>query len=152
MELQPLSQLSISTVKGIISYYKSLNKLLILQCFNIKKYFDSENLKDAMHSLYNYGIRGKLYNLIFELNKSNQIKIKTSVGMSESFEVGPTVAQGSIGGGLISSCNLDFTVNEYFQHSSSEVFYNNLRLQPLIYQDDLGKFSSSIEAVQNHQN
>ena len=68
-----------------------------------------------MNALYNYGIKGKLYNLIYELNKSNQIRIKTSVGVTDSVEVGPTVAQGSIGGGLVSSCNLDYSVNKFFQ-------------------------------------
>ena len=137
------------TIKSIISFFRSSNRPLFLQCFDIKKYFDSENLKDAMNTIYNYGVKGKLYNLIYELNKSSQIKIKTSVGVTDSFEVGPTVAQGSIGGGLISSCNLDFTLNKYFKNSSSEIFYHDLRLQPLVYQDDLGRFSDSIISAQD---
>ena len=143
---QPAEHLFV--IKSIIAYYKLQNKMLILQCYDIKKYFDSENLKDAMNSLY-YGIRGKLYNLIFELNRSSQIQIKTGVGLSKTIDVGPTVAQGSIGGGLISSCNLDYTVNKFFQDSTSEIFYHNLKLQPLIYQDDLGRFSSSIREAQD---
>ena len=137
------------TIKSIISYFKMKDAVLILQCFDIRKYFDSENLKDAMNSLYCSGVDGKLYNLIYELNKSNRIQIKTSVGVSNRFEVGPTVAQGSIGGGLISSCNLDYSVNKYFRSSSSEVFYHDLKLQPLIYQDDLGRFSTSVQAAQD---
>ena len=137
------------TIKSIISYYRSSNRPLFLQCFDIKKYFDSEILKDAMNTIYNYGVKGKLYNLIYELNKSSQIKIKTSIGVTNSFEVGPTVAQGSIGRGLISSCNLDFSLNQYFKSSSSEAYYHDLRLQPLIYQDDLGRFSDSILSAQD---
>jgi hypothetical protein len=53
--------------------------------------------------------------------------------------------QRSIGGGLISSCNLDYSLNKYFRSSSSEVFYHDLKLQPLIYQDDLGRFSTSVQ-------
>ena len=33
-------------------------------------------------------------------------------------------------------------------HSSSEVSYHDVRLQPMIYQDDLGRFSSSRMAAQ----
>ena len=63
--------------------------------------------------------------------------------MTYSFAVGPTVSQGSIGGGLISTINLDFSINRFFINSSSEIFYHEVRMHPLIYQDDLGRFSSN---------
>ena len=63
--------------------------------------------------------------------------------MTDTFTTGPTVSQGSIGGGLISAINLDYSINRFFFNSINEIFYHNVRLQPLIYQDDLGKFSSS---------
>ena len=62
-----------------MAHHQLLGLLLLLQCYNLKKYFNSESLKDAMNSLYNYGVKGKLYDLIFELNKSTQIQVKTSV-------------------------------------------------------------------------
>ena len=114
-----------------------------MQCYDLQKYFDSENLKDAMNSLFKIGVRGKEYNLIFEMNKENQVKIKTSVGITESFETGPNVGQGSSGGGLISAINLDYSVNRFFFTSTHEIFFHDIRLQPLLYQDDLAKFSSS---------
>ena len=60
--------------------------------------------------------------------------------MTECFKTGPTVSQGSIGGGTI---NLDFSKSSFFLESSNEIYYHNLKMLPLIYQDDLGKFSSS---------
>ena len=96
-----------------------------------------------MNSLYNYGVKGKEYKLIYELNKENKIQIKTSVGITDSFTTGPTVSQGSIGGGLISAINLDYSINRFFINSTNEVFFHDIKLAPLIYQDDLGKFSSS---------
>ena len=125
------------TIKSVMSLYQKDGKPLILSCFDLKKYFDSENLKDALNSLYQCGIRGKEYNLIYKLNKQNEIQIKTSVGMSDSFLTGPTVSQGSIGGGLISTINLDFSVNTFFYKSTNEIFFHDVRMQPLIYQDDL---------------
>ena len=62
--------------------------------------------------------------------------------MTDSFLTGPTVSQGSIGGGLISTINLDFSVNRFFYKSTNEIFFHDVRLQPLIYQDDLGRFAS----------
>ena len=63
--------------------------------------------------------------------------------MTDSFAVGPTVSQGSIGGGLISTINLDFSINRFFFDSTKEIFYHDVRIIPLIYQDDLGRFSSN---------
>ena len=63
--------------------------------------------------------------------------------MTDSFKVGPTVSQGSIGGGLISTINLDFSINRFFFNSNNEIFYHEVRMHPLIYQDDLGRFSSN---------
>ena len=131
------------TIKSIMALFNEAGQPLILQCFDLKKYFDSENLKDAMNSLFECGIRGKEYNLIYELNRQNKIQIKTSVGMSDTFTTGPIVSQGSIGGGLISALNLDYSINKFFLKSNNEIFYHDVRLQPLIYQDDLGKFSSN---------
>ena len=63
--------------------------------------------------------------------------------MSDSFMTGPTVSQGSIGGGLISAINLDYSITRFFLDSPNEVFYHDIKLAPLIYQDALGKFSAS---------
>ena len=67
-----------------------------------------------MNSVFNCGVIGKEYDLIYDLNKRNKIQIKTSVGMTDPFTTGPTVSQGSIGGGLISAINLDYSINRFF--------------------------------------
>ena len=63
--------------------------------------------------------------------------------MTDRFETGPTVSQGSIGGGLISAINLDYSISRFFFNSPNEVYYHDVKLQPIIYQDDLGRFASS---------
>ena len=131
------------TIKSMMALYQQAGKPLILGCFDLRKYFDSENLADAMNSLFHSGVKGKEYRLIYELNKQNVIQIKTSVGMTEAFKTGPIVSQGSIGGGLISTINLDHSINNIFSASYSEIHYHTIKMLPLIYQDDLGRFSSS---------
>ena len=54
--------------------------------------------------------------------------MKTGVGTTSSATVGETVAQGSIGGGLASSLNLDVEGNTFFNGSGDEVAYSNIRL------------------------
>ena len=57
------------TIKSVISYYKNLNKGLILCLYDISKYFDKENLKDCMGELHKHGVKGKVYILVYNLNK-----------------------------------------------------------------------------------
>ena len=71
------------TLKSIISFYQLLQMAIIISFYDIRKFFDSESLRDAMNSLYESEIRGKLYRLIFELNKNNVMTIQTGSGTTE---------------------------------------------------------------------
>ena len=126
----------------------SQGKSVIVNCFDLKKYFDSEVLVDAMDNLYKSDIKGKLYRLIYQLNKNNFIQIKTPVGITEGFKTGENVTQGSVGGGLISSLNLDVPIATFFAESEHEVSYGNIRMNPVIYQDDLARVASSVAGAQ----
>ena len=70
-----------------------------------------------MNSLYNCEIVGKLYRLIFELNRTTNLKVQTGAGTSRAILVGPNITQGSVGGALISLVNVDHTVSQYFSRS-----------------------------------
>ena len=94
-------------------------------------------LKDGLNALYNSGVKGKLYRLVYELNRSTDLKVKTGVGLSSSATLGENITQGSIGGALISTNNLDYTANMHFSKSNHEISYSDTRLQLLIFQDDL---------------
>ena len=142
------SQEHLFTLKSVIGYYASIAKPLILQLFDISKFFDREMLKDGMDSLYNCGIQGKLYRLIFEMNRSTMLSIKTGCGTTQPVQIGANIAQGSIGGALISSVNLDRTMNQFFSKSEHEISYFDLRLQPTIFQDDISRLSSSRVSAQ----
>ena len=47
-------------VKSLIALYIFLQIPLILQFFDISKFFDKESLKDGMNTIYKAGISGKL--------------------------------------------------------------------------------------------
>ena len=74
--------------------------------------------------------------------------MKTGAGMTAVEASGENVAQGSIGGALLSSCNLDKTVTRYFSGSTEELSYATTRLQPLMFQDDTTRLVNSIAAAQ----
>ena len=136
------------TLKSIIGLYLSQGKSVIVNYFDLKKYFDSEVLIDAMDNLYRSDIRGKLYRLIYQLNKNNLIQIKTPVGITKEFKTGENVTQGSVGGGLISSINLAIPVATFFEHSEHELYYGDVWMNPCIYQDDLARVADSVSSAQ----
>ena len=111
-----------------------------MQLFDLKKYFDKEFLLDGLDELYKGKVQGKLYRLIYELNKNTRITVRTPVGDTEQEDVGETISQGSIDAGIVSSSNLSSGVEDFFSDSEFEGFYGLLRLQPLLYQDDLFRF------------
>ena len=80
---------------------KKTGKALIYKMFDLKKYFDSESIFDVCYELYKSNVKGKLYKLIFNLNKNIRIKVKTPVGESEPVDTGPYVGQGAVEGAVI---------------------------------------------------
>ena len=73
--------------------------------------------------------------------------MKTSFGLTSCAATGENVAQGSIGGAIASSLNLDKTVKRHFA-GIEDASYSNLKLSPILYQDDAARFSTSIEEAQ----
>ena len=95
-----------------------------------------------MDSLYNNGIRGKLYRLIFEMNRETRIQLRTAVGVSSEESTGEGVGQGTLDGAILSACSIDYSMGQFFSKSSYEISYGGLNLQPLLYQDDIFRMCS----------
>ena len=129
--------------------YAQYNQPLFLASYDGKKFFDSESLIDCMQELYRNNVRGKLYRLIYHMNKNTKICVQTPVGMSEEAEVGETVGQGSLEGAIISSASLDNGIHDFFVDSEEEAYYGPLRLQPVLYQDDIVRLASSLNSIQH---
>ena len=66
----------------------------------------------------------------------------TGLGLSSYEPKGELIGQGSLGGALISACNLDKDVDDYFR-DSDVIYYGNVRIQPLLFQDDVIHLSNS---------
>ena len=82
------------------------------------------------------------------LNQNTQIRISTRVGYSEYKPLQEILGQGTLGGAVVSGLNIDLDVMDYFEQSMDELSYGSVRLQPLLYQDDLLHLGTSREKVQ----
>ena len=70
--------------------------------------------------------------------KNTSIKVRTGTEVSDAADVGEILVQGSGGAVLIS---------QMFRGSSDELVYGTVRLQPIIYQDDILCLSDSLSSV-----
>ena len=82
------------------------------------------------------------------MNKDTIISVKTAVGETEEKEIGENIGQGTLEGANISAANIDYTVNRFFKYSKDELSYGESRLQPLLFQDDISRLSTSLEKAQ----
>ena len=73
-----------------------------------------------MNELYERELNGKIYRLIFEMNKDTRIKVKTPVGETKTEEVGQMVTQGSVDAALASASSLDKGVDKEFNSETNE--------------------------------
>ena len=64
----------IFSIKSIIALFNSRKKGLLLCLYDVKQFFDKENLRDCCRELYKLGIRGKLYRLTFNLNEETYVR------------------------------------------------------------------------------
>ena len=94
-------------LESIIALFDYYDQAVILQLYDISKFFDREHLRDAMDVLYSRGTRGKLYRLLYELNKNTIVKVKTAVGDTDEEDTGEGLGQGTNEGALISASSID---------------------------------------------
>ena len=102
----------------------------------------------AFFELYQSEVRGKIYRLLYELNKNVTIKVQTPVGETESVDIGPTITQGSVDAAVISANNMSNGVEEAFEDSNSEIMYKELKLAPLVFLDDIGRMGDDRNSAQ----
>ena len=142
------AQEHIFAIKSVMSLSELYDKPIILNLYDISKFFDSECLSDCMNELYKSNLKGKLYRLIYQLNKETIVQVNTPVGMTEQVSTGEGVGQGTIDGAVISAVNLDKGIQDFFASSEEEMEYGGLKLGPIIFQDDVARLASGVKSAQ----
>ena len=125
-------------LKSLVARQRQLGKMVVLQCFDVQKFFDKEQMEDAVLTCLKRGADPKAVRLWHKLNQDTRIQVKTSAGMTEYGPVGPVVGQGTIGGALVSQAVLDDAVMEHFPLAGSpSLEYGSVPLAPLMWVDDM---------------
>ena len=90
------AQEHIFVIKSMMNLYEMRKKPLLIQLYDVAKFFDKEHLRDVMSEVYQLGIRGKEYRLLPKMNEKRIIKVRTSVGETDETEVKEGIGQGKL--------------------------------------------------------
>ena len=108
------------TLKTWMRYKEKSMEGGIIQTFDMEKFFDKESLLDTMVTLKEKAeIDNKDYRMWFKLNEDTTIRVRTSVGESESRLIKNSLGQGSFGAALASSLNIGCAIKDTF----GEIWY-----------------------------
>ena len=141
------AQEHIFVLNSVLEVYKMKNHPLIVQVFDISRYFDRHTLLEVMHWLADASIPDKLYRLVWHLNSNTRVQVKSGAGISGIAVTKENLGQGSKYAGGICSMSLSKSTNRFFHDSKHEVSYGSVPLAPLLYQDDGLRVTSSVEGA-----
>ena len=82
------------------------------------------------------------------MNEDTLIRVSTPVGVTRETSRGEGVGQGTVDGAVLSAINLDQGVNDQFADSEREVWYGDVRLQPMLFQDDVERMATGQHEAQ----
>ena len=146
------SEEHVFVLKSVIAMYRTQGKPVIVQTSDISKFFDKEMVEDAIKICYKRGADAKACQIWYKLNQGTKIRVKTGAGMSQFWEVGATVGQGTLGEALVSQGVLDEGISEQFSPGGEdEMMYGSVKLGPLIFQDDVLHAADGIQQARKVQ-
>ena len=93
-------------LRSVINHALYMNKPIFITMYDFRQCFDKLWLEDALVSLWKLGVRDDMLKLISILNEKSEVVVKTSVGETESFELGPNAKQGTVLGPILSSASI----------------------------------------------
>ena len=131
-------------LKLLMMLYAEHRVPLWLSTYDMSKFFDIQRWDDSTVTLIAGGMDGSLLRLYEAITRDNRLQVLTPAGPSDWFTTKHLTPQGSSYGALVSSLNLDFSVNQVMavmaEYLSS---FNNIELRSLQFQDDIAKLSTN---------
>ena len=120
------------TLRAIIDHCKYIGKEVWLTFYDIEKCFDSLWLEDCIVSLFDNGVKNDLLNLVYKMNQSAEIVVRTPFGDTDSFQVANLVKQGTVMGPVLNNCSLDQVCKE-----GNSYQYGTVEIKTLEFVDDM---------------
>ena len=88
-------------LRCLIDHAKYLNRTLYLTLYDYQTCFDSHWLEDCIISLWNLGIKNQMLLLIYKMNESSKVIVKSPYGPTRQFACPHIVKQGTVLGSTL---------------------------------------------------
>ena len=100
--------------------------------------FDSMYLPLACRDLYYSGCKDDKLALLYDVNKSNNVAVKTSLGLTDRFQLADNILQGDVFGNILASNQIDKFGRQCLEEETNIYIYRNtVPIAPLAMCDDL---------------
>ena len=110
-------------INGIISDTLSSKskKSIDIQIFDYKQCFYSLWIQECMNDFFNAGLKDDKFTLLYNINKSVKIAVRTPVGRTKRETIKDVVTQGDIFGPLLCSKTVDTFGQEYLEMNKYKI-------------------------------
>ena len=133
-------------IHGVInSVIRGKEEPIDIQIYDLEKAFDALWLEDCLNDIIdsiNPENQNDKISLLYELNKVNNIAVKTGVGLTDRVNMPMLVQQGGTWGGTLCSNSID-TIGKICRDRGQNyyLYKNSARILPLAFVDDLSGIS-----------
>ena len=109
---------------------------------DLSKAFDKMVLKNILRNLWNSNIRGKIWRIIYKANQHACLTVNTPFGMTSEFSCYEILKQGSVMASTLAAMHVDY-IQEFFKDEDLGIYYSNVKIENLIFQDDIIRFEDN---------
>ena len=135
-------------LRSILEKSNYFKQTIYIQFIDLKKAFDKMVVKNIMQNLWESGLRGKIWRIIYKINEKAKIRIKiNSNTTTDEFTVGEVLKQGSVLAANLAALHTD-TLSRKFNHRNLGILYGKNNIPLLLFQDDIVKFDKSEKDLQ----
>ena len=120
-------------LRSVIDHAKYLNRTLYLTLYDYRTCFDSLWLEDCIISLWNLGIRNQMLPLIYKMNESSKVVIKSPYGPTRPFNCPRIAKQGTVLGSTLCGSTTAELCNE-LNHGGASILTESVK--GLLFVDD----------------
>ena len=139
-------------MKILLKAYDENSIPVWLSTYDMSKFFDIQRWDDSTVTLVAGGVDGELLRLYEAITRENNLQVLTPAGPTDWFKTKHLTPQGSSYGALVSSLNLDYSVNQVMTVMRDYLSnFATIQLRSLQFQDDIAKLSTNKEECQVSQ-
>ena len=135
-------------LRAVMNNCKYMNLKVVIEFLDLVKAFDKMELKSVMLDLWRSEVRGKVWRNIYHINSKSTLAVKTAFGKTKEFDIGEGLKQGSVLATSLAALHTD-SVTTLFQQKALSIKYGNLKIDNLLFQDDILRIQKNTKDMNN---